>query len=85
MVHVVESLETVLTDNPDKTYCASCLADAAGLDAPEDRVSATRLVRNAYTKVTDRIVQLGTCGQCGIRDWVVLYQSLDRPRLRTST
>jgi hypothetical protein len=54
------SLEKVLQANPDKDYCASCLADAVGLRSPEDRIPVARLMRSAYTKVTDRAVETGT-------------------------
>jgi hypothetical protein len=55
------SLEKVLQANPGKDYCASCLADAVGLRSPEDRIP--RLMRSAYTKVTDRAVETGTCAR----------------------
>jgi CTP synthase (UTP-ammonia lyase) len=59
-----ESLEKVLHANSGRNYCASCLADAGGLRSPEDRVPVARLMRSAYTKVTDRAVETGTCARC---------------------
>jgi hypothetical protein len=60
-----ESFEKVLRANPGKNYCASCLADAVGLGAPEDRTPGSRTLRSAYTKVNDR---------CGWTGMIVRYK-----------
>ncbi len=58
-----ESLEKVLRANPGQNYCASCLADAVGLGAPEDRTPIARILRSAYTKVNDRVVESGAANR----------------------
>lgn len=68
-----ESLEKVLRANPGKNYCASCLADAVGLGAPEDRTPVARTLRGAYTKVNDRVVESGTCTRCNRMGMVVRF------------
>ncbi len=75
MAGLHESLEKVLRANPGKNYCASCLADAVGLGSPEDRIPVARLMRGAYTKVTDRMVERGTCTQCSRTDLIVRYRN----------
>jgi hypothetical protein len=74
MAGLLESLENVLRANPGNNYCASCLADAAGLGSPKDREPVARLVRGAYTQVTDRAVGRGTCARCGRTDLIVRYR-----------
>ncbi len=69
-----ESLEKVLRANPGKNYCASCLADAVGLGAAEDRTPVARTLRSAYTKVNDRVVESATCARCGRTGMIVRYQ-----------
>jgi hypothetical protein len=69
-----ESLEKVLRANPRKNYCASCLADAVGLGSSEDRTPVARLMRGAYTTVTDRVVESGTCAQCNRTGMIVRYR-----------
>jgi len=68
-----ESLETVLRANPGKNYCASCLADAVGLGAPEDRTPVAQILRREY-KVNDRVIENGTCARCGRTGMIVRYQ-----------
>jgi hypothetical protein len=74
MVGLHESLEKVLNANPGQNYCASCLADAVRLRSPEDRVPVARFMRSAYTKVTDRAVETGTCARCRRTDLIVRYR-----------
>ena len=74
MASLHESLEKVLRANPGTNYCASCLADAIGLGAPEDRTPVARTLRSEYPKVNDRVVESGTCAQCGRTGMIVRYK-----------
>jgi len=69
-----ESLERVLRANPGKNYCASCLADAVGLGAPEDRTPVAQTLRREYTKVNDRVVESGSCAWCSRTGMIVRYK-----------
>lgn len=74
MVGLHESVEKVLHANAGKNYCASCLADAGGLRSPEGRIPVAWLMRSAYTQVTDRAVERGTCARCNRTDLIVRYR-----------
>jgi len=69
-----ESLEKVLRANPGKNYCASCLADAVGLGAPEDRTPVAQTLRREYAKVNDRVVESGSCARCSRTGMIVRYK-----------
>ena len=71
MAGMHEKLEEVLRHNPGQSYCAGCLAKAAGFTSPQDRLPVRTLMGTTYLGLTDRDIKRGRCDDCGEPDLVV--------------
>jgi hypothetical protein len=71
MAELRESLEKALVANAGNNYCTDCLAQAAGLTQAEEVVSLAELMRGAFRKASDRVVERGVCHICHRRELVV--------------
>ncbi|HEV8439540.1 MAG TPA: hypothetical protein VGT40_15740 [Methylomirabilota bacterium] len=65
------ALEEVLEANRGENYCADCLAQAAGFTLEEQAIALVGLMRGAYRRVKDRVVEKGLCKVCGRADVIV--------------
>ncbi|HXJ83257.1 MAG TPA: hypothetical protein VMS64_31805 [Candidatus Methylomirabilis sp.] len=76
----LESPERVLAANQGENYCADCLGQAAGFTLEEQVISLAKLMRGAYRKSDDRVVEKGVCAVCGRTELIVRSTGSTRSR-----